>query len=220
MKSAGSHASKLDGVNSVETESGSHSELSSSSIEVNKIANPATRSKDKSTSKGSMNSTSMVKKPRNVRTAEKLIKRYNRWKSEEDVLTLFAGPLEAKCLFEDGFTITLKEWAAAAKEVKASFPDMRFDYEAIKEIGTGKVAIEGLRFSGTHTGDPFTFAAAFPAIPPTGIRVVNDEERLELEIKDGKISGMLVISIGLHTGPAGVYEKIGGSLIPPNTAED
>ena len=118
--------------------------------------------------------------------------------------------------FEDGYSISSREWVHACTVIKASFPNMRFDYESIKEAGPSKVAVEGLRFSGTHSGEPYSFAPPFPAIPATGIHVENDEERLELGMEDGKIKSMLVISLGLHTGPPGVYEKIGGSLIPPS----
>lgn len=175
----------------------------------------SSESKSKRLSKGK-DSKKGAEKSVNIQTAEAMIKGFNNFTSEDKITKLFTCPDTSTFVFEDDFTITPRQWAQVAGNTKASFPNMKFDYESIKEVRPNKIEIEGLCFSGTHTGEPFTFAPPFPAIPATGIHVVNDEERLIFTMEDDKIKSVEVISLGAHTGPPGAYEQIGGCLIPPS----
>ena len=82
-----------------------------------------------------------------------------------------------------------------------------FVHESIKSAGRNSnvVYVEGLRCQGTHTGKPFTIApGALPEVPPTGKLCQNDEERLCVEIEDGKIKAIRVYALGSTTGFIGL----------------
>jgi hypothetical protein len=103
--------------------------------------------------------------------------------------------------------------------IHASFPDGRFDYTDIYDgVVPNTVVVEGFRFTGTHTGMPYSFLPGVPALPASGKHVANDEERLYFTMGvDHKIEHVTVIAMGMHTGPAGIYEQLIGSL--PNEEE-
>jgi hypothetical protein len=103
--------------------------------------------------------------------------------------------------------------------IHASFPDGRFDYTDIYDGEVpNTVVVEGFRFTGTHTGKPYSFLPRVPALPASGKHVANDEERLYFTMSvDHKIEHVTVIAMGMHTGPAGIYEQLDGSL--PNEEE-
>lgn len=156
-----------------------------------------------------------IEKSENVKVVEEFFQRFNSFESVESLEEMFLHPDQSKFRLEDGFSMTPKEWAEGSLLVYNSFPNMKFEFKELKETGPNEVVAEGLNFSGTHTGAPFTFAPPFPEIPTTGIHVVNDEERFVFRLKDGKIDVLTVIALGTYTGPPGVYEQVGGRLVPP-----
>jgi hypothetical protein len=103
--------------------------------------------------------------------------------------------------------------------IHASFPDGRFDYTDIYDGDVpNTVVVEGFRFTGTHTGKPYSYLPHVPALPASGKHVANDDERLYFTMSvDHKIEHVTVIAMGMHTGPAGIYEQLNGSL--PNEEE-
>lgn len=136
------------------------------------------------------------------------------------------APENVRAQFEDGFSLSVTDLTDALGQLYASCPDLRFTYESIEEEvsadgKTSTVTVDGLRCSGTHTGAPYSFKpGVFPAIPAAGTSFTNDEERFVFQVMDGKIQQMNIIALGARTGPPGVYEQIGGSLVPPSSGPE
>ncbi|CAB9502557.1 expressed unknown protein [Seminavis robusta] len=138
--------------------------------------------------------------------------------SVEEMKSFFkSGDVRVK--LEDVPSITSDIWIAAAAQCIKSFPNFRFQYESIKENRSGLVLVEELQASGTHTGEPYTFAH-FPPIPTSNKHIVNDPERLWLRVKDGKIVDIECVSLGDYTGPPGFYMQLGGKMDMPPPSED
>ncbi|CAB9524892.1 expressed unknown protein [Seminavis robusta] len=87
--------------------------------------------------------------------------------------------------FEESPINTAKFFAVELNKIHKSFPDIRLQYESIKENGGGQVVVEELNVSATHTGEPYAYAH-YPPVARTNKRVVNDPECLYFTIKDGK----------------------------------
>ena len=159
----------------------------------------------------------------NVELAKKLVDVYNSNDLTVKAVTkLFVCDNKKRYIFEDGQSLKVGEVAQAQILIRKSFPDFKFNYTSMEVLlGPNTVTIEGLQASGTHTGEPFTYAPTIPAIPATGIHCANDEERAIIEFDDetGKIKTIRVISMGTKTGLIGLYEQIGGgSGGPPQPA--
>ena len=185
--------------------------------EKSKKSSSASSQKGKSSkSRSKVRSVQVPAKSNNVKAAEAFVHQFNNYSSEEDMLALFEDRETSRFVLEDGFAMPMNQWARTTSQCKASFPDMKFTYKTLKEASPTQVLIDDVRFSGTHTGAPFTFAPQFPPIPTSNKFVQNDEERFVFDMtQDGKIRHLHVIALGCYTGPPGVYEQLGGSLAPP-----
>ena len=94
--------------------------------------------------------------------------------------------------------------------------NFKFRHSSVKEVEPGVVVVDNVFASGTHNGAPFGFGP-FPPVPTANIHVEQDEERMFLTIKDGKIKKNEIIAIGNSTGLDGFHTKIGGKMsLPPS----
>lgn len=119
---------------------------------------------------------------------------------------------EKRFILEDGFSLTPGMLLEGLEHFRASFPDVQFTYTSIKEEREGKVVIDGFKCKGTHTGQAYAPAPGLPAIEAKGTVCENDEERVLLEMCEGKILFCQVVALGSYTGFLGFYEQIGGSV--------
>ena len=133
--------------------------------------------------------------------------------ADASLFNLFTSK-DMKVAFEDGQTMPVAAFVMTSNSIRKSFPDIVFQYEKIKETKPGRVLVDNYVVSGTHTGEPYGFGP-YPKIPAAGKHVVNDPGRIWVQVEDGKITKMDVISLGDKTGPPGLYQQIGGVLGPP-----
>jgi hypothetical protein len=94
---------------------------------------------------------------------------------------------------------------------RSSFPDFHLCYEKIIDISPTQAKIVNLQASGTHTGTPYGFGP-YPEISATGIRCKNDFEDVTITVdaQTGMILSTKFVAKGPLTGPAGLYNQIGG----------
>ncbi|CAB9496817.1 expressed unknown protein [Seminavis robusta] len=147
----------------------------------------------------------------------------NNHQSMDQLLNFFSSP-EVEVKFEDAPSITAAMWASETEKLSKSFPDIQYSYESIKQDHHGLVVVEELQVSGTHSGEPYSFAY-FPPVPTTNKHIINDPERVWFKVKDGKIALVQDISLGDLTGPPGFYVQIGGKMdmpppLPPSAEEE
>ena len=104
-----------------------------------------------------------------------------------------------------------------------SFPDFKLSWGEVVSIDNNpnRIAVEAIFTQGTFNGKPYSILpGVFPEVQPNGEFICNDEQRFELEIKDGKITRVEVYALGISTGFAGFYTKAGGSLVPPSATDE
>ena len=133
------------------------------------------------------------------------------------LINSFFQSKDTKMIMEDGEVYTADEGNKMLAVTFQSFPDFTLTWGEISTIdgNPNKVIIHDVIAAGTFTGKPYTILpGVLPALMPTGKRNVNDKQRFELTIKNGKITLYKVYAIGVHTGFAGFYVRAGGSLIP------
>lgn len=181
--------------------------------------------KSSKSSKSKSTHTSSKKKPckapcsktsTNIKAAQCLMHRFQNYPSDEDMMKLFLSE-ESEMVPEDNPPVPANAVAGVVRGVHDSFPDVQFTYKSIIPDGEDNVTIEGIKVFGTHTGKPYSMVpGVFPPIQATGKYIENDEESFYLTMVDGKIQTLQILSYGKVTGPAGLYEQIGGSLIPPS----
>jgi len=172
----------------------------------------------KSSSKGQKESP--PQEPKNIEIAKAFIAAWNDLKNADDmVAALYASPT-TKVYFEDDFQLNALECSRGLERLYKSFPDMKFSYGSISVPRDNKnaVILDNVRCCGTHTGAPYSMVPGlFPDIEATGTYCINDEERFILKLdENGKVRSMEVVALGSVTGPAGFYEQIGGSMVPPS----
>ena len=107
---------KAEGANSVASDSNSHGDVDTSNSTGSKASHHSPMRIPKLRT-----STRQGKKSKNVRTIETLMKRFNNFTSEEDLLPLFVCSDQKRVTFEDGYTISSREWVHACAVIKASF---------------------------------------------------------------------------------------------------
>lgn len=150
---------------------------------------------------------------------EQIIARFvdtvNQHGTVEEMLAFFSSK-DAPTEFEDELTMTALQILEEVRKLYMSFENFHFHYTSIKEVRPGKVLVEDLCATGTHTGVPFAFAN-YPAIPANNKHVVLDEERLWFTVnEDAKICRWEITALGNLTGPPGMYVSVGGKLeMPP-----
>lgn len=148
-----------------------------------------------------------------VRNIKALVDQLNNVTTADDILQYFCPG--ALFIPEDVSPIPMTILAGVNVHLHMSFPDMEFAYESIKQEGINTVVVEGAQFSGTHIGEPYTaMPGKLPALPPSGTHVLVDKERWFFEMEGELIKSWVVVALGPVTGPAGVYEMLGGSLKP------
>ena len=182
-------------------------------------ATDGTESSTSSTTHKTLTSKSKkVKKPEKIekslaiKVAERYIGLYRSKEGNEDELFELFNP-GSLYTFEDLPPIPTSLSVVILKDLNASFPDIKWEYEKMTEPRPGLVEISGFRVSGTHTGAPYTFRPDLPAIPAAGKFCQNDEENLTLHINaEGKIEEIQIVALGIFTGPPGFYEQIGGKM--------
>lgn len=118
---------------------------------------------------------------------------------------------DAKDLYMD---IRWDDWALEHERMCASFPDLSMRYFNVTHC-CGAVVLQGVRFSGTHTGAAYAFGPC-PLIETTHKYVENDPEEIYYFFQSGKekhkdkICRIIVCPKGEMTGPAGFYTQLGG----------
>jgi len=134
-------------------------------------------------------------------------------RKNDEMLAAFMSP-KCKVYLEDGFNTTAQTFCDEMGRIYQSFPDFKFTYESVCTEGTNTVVINGMYASGTHTGAPYSCdPRKFPEIPATNKHIVNEEERFVFKFTDdNKLKSFQVVAIGGMTGPAGLYEQVGGSI--------
>ena len=125
----------------------------------------------------------------------------------------WADGAEGATVIVKGKAMDWSEYCQAFEDVAASFPDIKLSYDPLTEK-EGKVCINKVTVTGTHTGEPFGFAL-FPKIeainPPK--QCVNDKETLEYTVENGKIKEMnIMCPQGATSGPPGFYVQLGGKI--------
>jgi hypothetical protein len=108
---------------------------------------------------------------------------------------------------------TTLPWSAymdAIAGVLKSFPDLTHAWDDLSEDGV----FTNPRVIGTHTGDPFSLGPSMPAIPATGVKCSNHNERWEYTVEEGKVKKLTVVttSEGALGGIPSFYVQIGGQL--------
>mmetsp|Transcript_2149 Transcript_2149/g.4692 ORF Transcript_2149/g.4692 Transcript_2149/m.4692 type:complete len:207 (-) Transcript_2149:104-724(-) len=147
-----------------------------------------------------------------LRVAERYIGLYRSEPGHEEELRELFHP-GSFYTFEDIPPIPTSASVDVLKGLNASFLDIKWEYDEMKEPRPGLVEVSGFRVSGTHNGAPYTFHPNFPAIPAAGKFCQNDEETMTLHINEhGKIEQIQIVALGILTGPAGFYEQIGGKM--------
>lgn len=152
-------------------------------------------------------------KSKNVLCVEKYVERANR--NDIHGVKKLVHSSKSKFIFEDAPPIPLcqLDWLV---DLHRSFPDFKITYTSMSEPEPDVVCIDGWRVEGTHTGEPYScLPGVFPAIEATGIKCVNDDERLWIEMKEHKMDKIHVLAVNGTSGCSGFYEQIGGSMVPP-----
>jgi len=149
----------------------------------------------------------MSKSPKNI------VKKAMDYHNAKDVKGLKSIGAEGAKVIVKGKAMEWSEYCETFQDVAASFPDLKFVYDPLKE-NDGKVMINKITVTGTHTGEPFGFGS-FEKIeattPPK--KCVNDQETIEFTVEDGKIKEMNIMSPeGATSGPPGFYIQIGGKI--------
>lgn len=143
-----------------------------------------------------------------------MLENWNHYNTPEELLACFPSS-KAKFKPEDFPSFDADTLVTVMEAIHQSFPDVQWTFKNIK-AGTEPhvVVCEGVRCSGTHTGAPYSFAPGFPAIPATHKFVQNDEEKLYFTLTPDthKIRKVQIFALGCVTGPAGLYEQIGGKV--------
>lgn len=130
------------------------------------------------------------------------------------MVEFFESP-DAVFSMDDHPDVPCGDLASLIGHIHECLPDCRFDYERIyqgEEPNT--IVMEGHKFSGTHTGAPYTFMPGkMPAIPASGKRVENDEEKFFFTMsEEHKIKHVALVALGRYTGPSGIYLNLGGTI--------
>lgn len=124
-----------------------------------------------------------------------------------DELLSFYTSNKVKIKFEDGLKVSAQTSCEFYQTLYACFPDVRWDYKAVKEFSKNCVLVEDARAFGTHTGEPFRLKG-HPEIMAAGKRFENDPALFYFTIADNKIDEVVVVALGLKTGPLGIYEDL------------
>lgn len=162
---------------------------------------------------------------KNLRCAESLLAAINNFVPEDpqaymDTFMSHYESKDTKIKMEDGDTFTVEMTAKILVLCHQSMPDFKIFYGDLEEKPNNIVIMDGVQACGTHSGTPFTILpGVFPAVPPSGRRIYDDEERYIFKMKNGKIKTGTIISLGNASGFAGLYMRAGGSLVPPPPAE-
>ena len=150
-------------------------------------------------------------KSANIKAVECFLDNMNNFTTVDNFLIPFTSrdtPIKP----EDFPAIRMETFAQIMEGIHKSFPDVYFQYKNISESpdDPNMVLVDGFFCTATHTGELYAFAPGVPAIPAKGIAVKNDEENFYFTMKDGKIDAVELLAFGSLTGPAGLYEQIGG----------
>ena len=129
--------------------------------------------------------------------------------SKPEVSMALMKSKDAKFVFEDDICLTAEQMMQGFEVIFASFPDFHMANKHVKEVEPGVVLIEEQVVTGTHTGEPFTFANHEP-IARTDKKVVLDPERVYVTVEDGKVAEWKMIALGTNVGIHGLYIGIGG----------
>lgn len=194
------------------TSTGAISLCSSKKSSSSSSKKPSSSSKKSSSSKDSAKGTRKSKKSANIKAVETFLGNMNHFTTMEAFLAPFASK-HVQVTPEDFPPCSSEMLAHFAEAVHKSFPDIQFQFKIVKEspADPDTIVVEGFYCTGTHTGAPF-FLPGAPAIPATGVEVKNDEESWYIHLVNGKIDSVDLISYGMLTGAAGLYEQIGGDL--------
>lgn len=152
------------------------------------------------------------RKSANLKCVEAWLDNMNNFTDIESFLACFTSK-DSKMQPEDFGSFSAEMLAHLVHSIHKSFPDVTFQFSGIKESPSkpNMVVVEGLYCSGTHTGAPFSHMPGFPPIPATGKSVQNDEENFYITLVNNKIELVEIVAYGTLTGPAGLYEQIGGN---------
>ena len=122
----------------------------------------------------------------------------------------FYASKDADIILEDGEAYKTDALNKGFVGLYESFPDFKMQWSDVMAVDKkpNRIGVEGIFASGTHTGKPYSLLpGVLPEIPPTGKYVVNDEQRFEFEVRNGKIIKVEVFALGTYTGFSGFYQR-------------
>ena len=232
------HATSSDGTGSVKSKTSGSNSNSSNSI----MSSKSQTTKQSKYTVGVEQAPVKKEDNKYVKAVKTLMEKLNSYVPEDPdlyaqrILACYASP-DTPMIAEDGEQYKASDLAFFCTNICKSLPDFHMTYGKVtyraktpkqhkntyrskeedeSEEIVAEVELDNLVVSGTHTGAPYTMApGVLPEIPPSGKFIQNDEERMVFYFnKKGQIVKSLLISLGVHTGPIGVYTLAGGDVSP------
>jgi predicted ester cyclase len=131
----------------------------------------------------------------------------------------FDDPEQSAALLADDFTATdsvgsppmdKAGWAGMGEMMRASFPDIDYVIEDIREEGAG-VKVTGY-FTGTFTNDLDMTPLGMGVVPASGAKVRWPSSTSQVSIEGGKITNSHGTDTGPDAGMAGFLKVIGADM--------
>ena len=142
----------------------------------------------------------------NVRLGKEFLDAMN--KHDMERLTNLFHP-DASVEMVEGTKMDGTTFLNSLQDIYYSFPDFAVTLPPAELQKDGSVIFRGIVGSGTHTGAPYGFGP-FEPIPAAGKKFRNDEESIQIHFRESKIVRYVFLSIGMYSGPHGVYTQLGG----------
>lgn len=115
-------------------------------------------------------------------------------------------------------TLSKEEVVGTHIAILKSFPDLQFNViEPLATQGDGTISLV-LEATGTHTGEPYAFAPHVEPIATTGVKCVNDHERVTITFNtEGMIVKQVIETLPGgrgFSGPPGFYQQLSAASTP------
>lgn len=105
--------------------------------------------------------------------------------------------------------ISAEEWIGVHRALAAAMPDLRFNYAPSKSNGSHTTGT--VKLTGTHTGEFNLPVPGIPRVPATGNAIANPTERVEVFVKDGRVTEWQVEPLP-NGGLFGILAQMGVAL--------